>query len=91
MQCFKSLDVAKKKIFVDLTSKNPQYAVIPFTSKNRPSTNKLRDRMGQVIVKASDEWVRLDVKVDGKGRTKTMYNLTSKIRTEWPSRYQQPV
>jgi hypothetical protein len=47
--------------------------------------------MGQVIVKASDEWVRLDVKVDGKGRTKTMYNLTSKIRTEWPSRYQQPV
>jgi hypothetical protein len=73
MQCFESLDDAKKKIFVNLTSKNPQYAVIPFTSKNRPSTNKPWDRMGHVVMKASGEWVRLDVEVDGKGRTKTMY------------------
>ncbi len=29
--------------------------------------------MGQVVVKASGEWVHLDVEVDGKGRTKTMY------------------
>jgi hypothetical protein len=47
MQCFESLDDTKKKISVDLTNKNPQYAVISFTSKNRPSTNKLWDRMGQ--------------------------------------------
>jgi hypothetical protein len=73
MYCFKSLDDAKKKIFVDLTNKNPQYAMIPFTSKNRPSTNKLRDRMGQVVVKASVEWMCLDVEVDGKGRTRTVY------------------
>jgi hypothetical protein len=73
MQCFESLDDAKKKISVDLTSKNSQYAVIPFTSKNRPSTNKLWDRMGQVVVKASGEWVCLDVEVDGKGRTKMVY------------------
>jgi hypothetical protein len=76
MQCFESLDDAKKKISVDLTSKNPQYAVIPFTSKNRPSTNKLWDRMGQVVVKANGEWVRFDVEVDGKGQTKTMYMCT---------------
>ncbi len=42
-------------------------------SKNRPSTNKLWDRMGQVVMKASGEWVRLDVEVDGKGRTKMVY------------------
>jgi len=41
--------------------------MMPFMSKNRPSTNKLWDRMGQVVVKASGEWVRLDVEVDGKG------------------------
>jgi hypothetical protein len=29
--------------------------------------------MGQVVVKASGKWVRLDVEVDGKGRTKTVY------------------
>jgi len=29
--------------------------------------------MGQVVVKASGEWVRLNVEVDGKGRTKTVY------------------
>jgi hypothetical protein len=73
MQCFELLDDAKKNIFVDLTNKNPHYAVIPFTLKNRPSTNKLWDRMGQMVVKASGEWVRLDVEVDGKGRTKMMY------------------
>ncbi|CAK9215037.1 unnamed protein product [Sphagnum troendelagicum] len=73
MQCFESLDDAKKKSFVDLTNKNPQYAVIPFTSKNRPSTNKLWDRMGQVVVKANGKWVCLDVEVDDKGRTKTLY------------------
>jgi hypothetical protein len=67
------LDDVKKKISIDLTSKNSQYVVIPFTSKNRPSTNKLWDRMGQVAVKVSGEWVRLDVEVDGKGRTKTVY------------------
>jgi hypothetical protein len=76
MQCFESLDDAKKKKSVDLTIKNPQYAMIPFTSKNRASTNKLWDRMGQVVVKASGEWVCLDVEVDGKGRTKTMYMCT---------------
>jgi hypothetical protein len=32
--------------------------------------------MGQVVVKASGEWVRLDVEVDGKGRTKTVYMCT---------------
>ncbi len=42
-------------------------------SKNRPSTNKLWDCMGQVVVKANGEWVRFDVEVDGKGRTKTVY------------------
>jgi len=73
MQCFESFNDAKKKLYVDLTSKNPQYAVIPFTSKNRPSTNNLGDRMGQVVMKASGEWVRLDVEVDGKGRTKMVY------------------
>jgi hypothetical protein len=67
MQCFELLDDVKKKISVDLTSKNPQYAMIPFTSKNQPSTNKLWDRMGQVVVKTSAEWVRFDVEVDGKG------------------------
>jgi hypothetical protein len=73
MQCFESLDDAKKKIFVDLTSKNPQYAMIPFTSKNWPLTNKLWDRMGQVVVKASGEWVCFNVEVDGMGQTKTVY------------------
>ncbi|CAK9858244.1 unnamed protein product [Sphagnum jensenii] len=73
MQCFELLDDAKKYISFDLISKNPQYAVIPFMSKNWPSTNKLWDHMGQVVMKASGEWVRLDVEVDGKGRTKTMY------------------
>jgi hypothetical protein len=29
--------------------------------------------MGQVVVKASGEWVRLNVEVDGKGQTKTVY------------------
>jgi hypothetical protein len=29
--------------------------------------------MGQVVVKASGEWVCLDVEVDGKGQTKTVY------------------
>jgi hypothetical protein len=29
--------------------------------------------MGQVVVKASGEWVRFDVEVDGKGQTKMMY------------------
>jgi hypothetical protein len=29
--------------------------------------------MGQVVVKANGEWVRLDVEVDGKGQTKTVY------------------
>jgi hypothetical protein len=29
--------------------------------------------MGQVVVKANGEWVCLDVEVDGKGRTKTVY------------------
>jgi hypothetical protein len=76
MQCFESFDDAKKKIFVDLTNKDPQYAVIPFTSKNQPSTNKLWDRMGQVVVKASGEWVHSDVEVDGKGQTKTVYMCT---------------
>ncbi|CAK9236472.1 unnamed protein product [Sphagnum troendelagicum] len=47
--------------------------MIPFASKNRPSTNKLWDHMGQVVVKASGEWVHLDVEVDGKGQTKTVY------------------
>jgi len=73
MQCFESLDDAKKNISVDLTSKNPQYAVIPFTSKNRPLTNKLWDRMGQVVMNASGEWVHFNVEVDGKGRTKMVY------------------
>ncbi|CAK9868082.1 unnamed protein product [Sphagnum jensenii] len=73
MQCFESLDDIKKKTSVDLTSNNPQYAAIPFTSKNRPSTNKLWDCTGQVVMKASGEWVRLGVEVDGKGRTKTIY------------------
>ncbi len=76
MQCFESLDDTKKKISVDLTSKNLQYAMISFTSKNRPSTNKLWDRMGQVVMKANGEWVHLDVEVDGKGRTKTGYMCT---------------
>jgi hypothetical protein len=76
MQCFESLDDARKKISVDLTNKNLQYAVIPFTSKNRPSTNKLWDRMGHMVVKASGEWVLLDVEVDGKGQTKTVYMCT---------------
>jgi hypothetical protein len=73
MQCFESLNDTKENISVDLTSKNLQYAMIPFTSKNRPSTNKLWDCMGQVVMKVNGEWVRLDVEVDGKGQTKTVY------------------
>jgi hypothetical protein len=76
MQCFESLNDAKKKISIDLTNKNLQYAVIPFTLKNRPLTNKLWDRMGQVVVKANGEWVCLDVEVDGKGWIKTVYMCT---------------
>jgi hypothetical protein len=48
-----------------LTNKNPQYAMIPFTLKNRPSTNTLWDCMCEVVVKANGEWLRLDVEVDG--------------------------
>ncbi|CAM6026046.1 unnamed protein product [Sphagnum balticum] len=70
MQCFESLDDAKKKIPVDLTNKNSQYAVIPFTSKNWPSTNKLWDRMGQVVVKASGEWVCFDGRWMARGGPK---------------------
>jgi len=46
MECFKSLDDAKKKISVDLSNKNPQYQVIPFMSSTRPSDNKLWECMG---------------------------------------------
>ncbi|CAK9204605.1 unnamed protein product [Sphagnum troendelagicum] len=42
-------------------------------SKIRPSTNKLWDRMGQVVMKANGKWVHFDVEVDGKGWTKTVY------------------
>jgi hypothetical protein len=42
MECFESLDDAKKKISADLSSKNPQYQMIPFTSSTRPSNNKPR-------------------------------------------------
>jgi hypothetical protein len=42
-------------------------------SKNQPSTNKLWDRMGQVVVKVNGEWVRFDVEVDGKEQTKMVY------------------
>ncbi len=75
MECFKSLDDAKKKIPTDLNNKNPQYQVIPFTSSTRPSDNKLWERMGQVVVKAIGQWVCFDVPVelDGKARTKRMY------------------
>jgi len=75
MECFESLDDAKKKIFADLSSKNPQYQVIPFTSSTRPSDNKLWERMGEVVVKATGQWVCFDVPVelDGKARTKRMY------------------
>jgi hypothetical protein len=75
MECFESLDDAKKKISADLSSKNPQYQVIPFTSSTRPSDNKLWERMGQVVVKGTGQWVCFDVPVelDGKVRTKRMY------------------
>ncbi|CAK9233214.1 unnamed protein product [Sphagnum troendelagicum] len=75
MECFESLDDARKKISADLSSKNPQYQVIPFTSSTRPSDNKLWERMGQVVVKATVQWVCFDVPVelDGKARTKRMY------------------
>jgi hypothetical protein len=53
MECFKSLDGAKKKISADLSNKNPQYQVIPLTSSTRPLDNKLWERMGQVVVKAT--------------------------------------
>ncbi|CAK9236380.1 unnamed protein product [Sphagnum troendelagicum] len=75
MECFESLDDAKKKISADLSSNNPQYQVIPFTSSTRPSDNKLWERMGQVVVKATGQWVCFDVPVqlDRKARTKRMY------------------
>jgi len=78
MECFESLNDAKKKISADLSSKNPQYQVIPFTSSTRPSDNKLWERMGQVVVKATGQWVCFDVPVelDGKARTKRMYVVT---------------
>jgi hypothetical protein len=60
MECFESHDDAKKKISADLSSKNPQYQVIPFTSSTRPSDNKLWERMGQVVVKAIGQWVCFD-------------------------------
>ncbi|KAH9544754.1 hypothetical protein CY35_12G011900 [Sphagnum magellanicum] len=74
MECLESLDDAKKKIFADLSSKNPQYQVIPFTSSTRPLDNKLWERMGQVVVKATGQWVCFDVpmELDGKARTKRM-------------------
>ncbi|KAH9530758.1 hypothetical protein CY35_19G001100 [Sphagnum magellanicum] len=85
MECFESLNDAKKKISADLSSKNPQYQVIPFTSSTRPSDNKLWERMGQVVVKATGQWVCFDVPVelDGKARTKRMYvsQQTIKRRT----------
>jgi hypothetical protein len=75
MECFESLDDAKNKISADLSNKNPQYQVIPFTSSTWPSDNKLLERMGQVVVKAIGQWVCFDVPVelDGKARTKRMY------------------
>jgi hypothetical protein len=75
MECFESLNDAKKKISADLNSKNPQYQVIPFTSSIRPLDNKLWERMGQVVVKATGQWVCFDVpmELDGKARTKRMY------------------
>jgi hypothetical protein len=78
MECFESFDDAKKKISTDLSSKNPQYHVIPFTSLTRPSDNKLWERMGQVVVKATWQWVCFDVpmELDGKARTKRMYAVT---------------
>ncbi len=53
MECFKSFDDAKKKISADLNNKNPQYQVIPFMSSTKPSDNKLWERMGQVVMKAT--------------------------------------
>jgi len=78
MECFESLDDAKKKISIDLSNKNPQYQVIPFTSSTRPLDNKLWERMGQVVVKATGQWVCFDVpmELDGKARTKRMYMVT---------------
>jgi len=75
MECIKSLDDAKKKISADLSNKNPQYQVFPFTFSIRPSDNKLWERMGQVVVKATGQWVCFDVpmELDGKARTKRMY------------------
>jgi hypothetical protein len=75
MECFELLDDAKKKISAYLSNKNPQYQVIPFMSSTWPSDNKLWERMGQVVVKATGHWVCFDVPVelDGKARTKRMY------------------
>jgi hypothetical protein len=75
MECFESLDDAKKKISADLSSKNPQYQVIPFKFLTRPSNNKLWECMGQMVVKAIGQWVCFDVPVElhGKARTKRMY------------------
>ncbi len=44
-------------------------------SSIRPLDNKLWERMGQVVVKATGQWVCFDVPVelDGKARTKRMY------------------
>jgi len=75
MECFESFDDAKKKISANLSSKNPKYQVIPFTSSTWPLDNKLWERMGQVVVKATGQRVCFDVLVelDGKARTKRMY------------------
>ncbi|PTQ50293.1 LOW QUALITY PROTEIN: hypothetical protein MARPO_0001s0300 [Marchantia polymorpha] len=68
MECFEFSDDIKKKIAIDLRSKSPQYQVVLFTSKTRPSSNKLWQRMGQVVKKSNDEWVcfKLPVEVNGK-------------------------
>ncbi len=75
METFELVDEAKKQISLDLSNKNPQYQVISFTFKTRPSNNKLWQCMGQVVTKATGEWVYLEVPVesDGKVRTKNVY------------------
>ncbi len=47
MECFESLDDAKKKISIDLSSKNPQYQVIP-----------LRLRLGHKTTNYGHAWVK---------------------------------
>jgi hypothetical protein len=75
METFESVDEAKKQISLDLSSKNPQYQVIPFMSKTQPSNNKVWQCMGQVVAKATGEWVYLKVPMesDSKVRTKNVY------------------